>query len=97
MLRIAEYNKITGKKIELKELEKFGFEVFNQSTARKIYYENVPPVCMEDDTYFMIEHREIWFVENGAKESNERYFGNPQFDDLYDMIEAGYVEKVKNR
>lgn len=26
MLRIAEYNKITGKKVELKELEKFGFK-----------------------------------------------------------------------
>lgn len=95
MLKIAEYNKITGKKIDLKEFEKFGFEVFNQSTARKIYYENIPPVCMEDDTYFMIEHREIWFIENGAKESNERYFGNPQFDDLYDLIQAGYVEKVE--
>lgn len=73
MLRIAEYNKITGKKIDLKELEKFGFEVFNQSTARKIYYEHIPPVSMEDDTYFMIEHREIWFIENGAKESNEAF------------------------
>ena len=26
MLKIAEYNKITGKKIELSELERFGFE-----------------------------------------------------------------------
>ena len=26
MLRIREYNKITGKKIDLKELESFGFE-----------------------------------------------------------------------
>lgn len=93
MLKIAEYNKNTGKKIDLKELEEFGFEVFNQSTARKIYYEHIPPVSMEDDTYFMIEHREIWFIENGAKESNERYFGNPQFDDLYDLIESGYVIK----
>ena len=81
--------------VDLKELEKFGFEVFNQSTARKIYYENITPVCMENNTYFMIEHREIWFVENGAKESNERYFGNPQFDDLYDLIKADLVEKVE--
>lgn len=81
--------------VNLKELEKFGFEVFNQSTARKIYYEHIPPVSMEDDTYFMIEHREIWFIENGAKESNERYFGNPQFDDLYDLIKADLVEKVE--
>ena len=27
MLKIAEYNKITGKKIGLSELEKFGFNV----------------------------------------------------------------------
>lgn len=45
--------------IDLKELEKFGFEVFNQTTARKIYYDNIPPCCLENDTYFMIEYREI--------------------------------------
>lgn len=81
--------------VDLKELEKFGFEVFNQITARKIYYYNIPPCCLENDTYFMIEYRVIWFVENGAKESNERYFGNPQFDDLYDLIKADLVEKVE--
>ena len=43
----------------------------------------------------MIEHREIWFIENGAKESNERYFGNPQFDDLYDLIKADLVVKAE--
>ena len=81
--------------VDLKELEKYGFEVFNNNTARKIYYYNIPPICLENDTYFMIEHREIWFIENGAKESNERYFGNPQFDDLYDLIKADLVVKVE--
>lgn len=76
--------------VDLKELEKFGFEVFGENTARKIYYNNYN----ENDTYFMIEHREIWFVENGAKDSNERYFGNPQFDTLYDLIKADMVDKV---
>lgn len=83
--------------VDLKELEKFGFEVFNQTTARKIYYDNIPSCCLENDTYFMIEYRRIWFVENGAKESNERYFGNPQFDDLYDLIKADLVEKVDDK
>ena len=83
--------------VDLKELEKFGFEVFNQTTARKIYYDNISPCCLENDTYFMIEYRGIWFVENGAKESNERYFGNPQFDDLYDLIKADLVEKVEDK
>lgn len=79
------------KDIDLKELEKFGFEVFGENTARRIYYDKYD----ENDTYFMIEHREIWFVENGAKDSNERYFGNPQFDTLYDLIKADMVEKVE--
>ena len=79
------------KDIDLKELEKFGFEVFGENTARRIYYDKYD----ENVTYFMIEHREIWFVENGAKDSNERYFGNPQFDTLYDLIKADMVEKVE--
>ena len=79
--------------VDLKELEKFGFEVFSNLTARKVYFEE--QFGMENDTYFMIEYRDIWFIENGAKDSNERYFGNPQFDDLYDLIKADLVEKVE--
>ena len=37
MLKIAEYNKITGKKIELSELEKFGFK---EEHWGYIYYPN---------------------------------------------------------
>lgn len=80
--------------VDLRELEKFGFEVFNNNTARKVYYDYYNGISLENDTYFMIEHREIWFVENGAKNSNERYFGNPQFNDLFDLIKADLVEKV---
>lgn len=80
--------------VDLKELEKYGFEIFGNHTARKIYYEKN---YGEDDTYFMVEHREIWFIENGAKESNQRYFGNPQFDTLYDLIKDGLVEKVSDK
>lgn len=82
--------------VDLKELEKFGFEVFGENTARKIYYKNYAKgISNEDDTWLCIEHREIWFIENGAKDSNERYFGNPQFDTLYDLIKADMVEKVE--
>ena len=35
MLRIVEYNKITGKKVDLKELEKFGFK----ENENGLYYE----------------------------------------------------------
>lgn len=80
--------------VDLKELGKYGFEVFGNNTARKIYYDDYPTISLENDTYFMVEHRVLWFVENGAKNSNERYFGNPQFDDLYDLIKADLVEKV---
>lgn len=38
-----------------------------------------------------------WLIENGAKESNERYFGNPQFDTLYDLIKDEIVEKVSDK
>ena len=82
--------------VNLKELEKFGFEVFGENTARKIYYKNYAKrISTEDDTWLCIEHREIWFIENGAKDSNERYFGNPQFDTLYDLIKADIVVKVE--
>lgn len=30
-----------------------------------------------------------------AKESNDKYFGNPQFNDLYDLIKSDMVEKVE--
>ena len=78
--------------VDLKELEKYGFEVFNNNMARKIYYDTYDSsIHLEDDTWFVIEYRNIWFIEN---DSNERYFGNPQFDDLYDLIKADLVEKV---
>lgn len=80
--------------VDLKELEKYGFEV-KDNFAKKTFYERYGSFTLEDDTLLVIEHRQLWLIENGAKESNERYFGNPQFDTLYDLIKADLVEKVE--
>lgn len=80
--------------VDLKELEKFGFEVIG-NFAKKIFYEKYGSFTCQDDTWLVVEYRQIWFIENGAKESNERYFGNPQFDTLYDLIKADMVEKIE--
>ena len=78
--------------LDLKELEKYGFEVFGKF-ARKIFWENYDGISLEDDTWLCVDNGIIWFIEQGAKESNERYFGNPQFDTLYDLIKDGLVVK----
>ena len=81
MLRIKD-------NVDLKELEKFGFEVFGNHTAKKIFY------GYDEDTFILIESRVIWLIQDNACDSNERYFGNPQNDTLFDLIQAGLVEKI---
>ena len=80
--------------VDLKELEKFGFEVIGHF-ARKIFWEKYDNMTIEDDTWLVVENRVLWLIEQGAKESNERYFGDSQFDTLYDLIKADMVEKVE--
>lgn len=80
--------------VDLKELEKYGFEV-KGNFAKKTFYSKYGSFTLEDDTLLVIEYRQLWLIENGAKESNERYFGNPQFDIVYDLIKDGLVEKVE--
>jgi hypothetical protein len=79
--------------VDLKELEKYGFELSGNFGAIKRFYDK--DFGMEEDTLLVVEFRVIWLIENGAKESNERYFGNPQLDTLYDLIKDGLVEKVE--
>lgn len=80
--------------VDLKELEKYGFEV-DGNFAKKIFYIKYGSLTHEDDTWLVVEYRQLWLIEQGAKESNERYFGNPQFDTLYDLIKDDLVEKVE--
>lgn len=81
--------------VDLKELEKYGFEVKN-NFAKKTFCSKYGSFTLEDDTLLIVEYRQLWLIENGAKESNERYFGNPQFDTIYDLIKADLVEKVES-
>ena len=81
--------------VDLKELEKYGFEVIG-NFARKIFWEKYDNMTIEDDTWLVVENRVLWLIEQGAKDSNERYFGNPQFDTLYDLIKADLVEKIED-
>ena len=82
--------------LDLKELEKYGFEVFG-NFARKIFWERDDGISLEDDTWLCVDNGVVWLIEQGAKDSNERYFGNPQFDTLYDLIKADLVEKADDK
>lgn len=82
MLKIAEYNKITGKKIELSELEKFGFNV----DMYNLWYECHSKENNKDSIIVNIENRKLSFYQN---------YNGKSYDLLYDLIEAGYVEKVE--
>ena len=81
MLKIAEYNKITGKKIELKELEKFGFDLkMNTEDDYDQLY------CFDSNLMFdKIDKNIIIPIFNEEK----------ALDTLYDLITNGYVEKVE--
>lgn len=95
MLRIAEYNKITGEKVDLKELEKFGFKPKYDEDTGKIYkyiyeYEfcGTKKVVIEIQKDFYMQGQydyvEYWKVELIEFEG---------IDKLYDLIRAGLVEK----
>lgn len=101
MLRIAEKNKITGEKIDLKELEKFGFK----NTKNDTYYKSEP-----NDAYEVFETNIVINPVGGCFEKNEIIFEvidldnseeksnidiGSRLDTLYDLITAGYVEKVE--
>lgn len=81
MLKIAEYNKITGKKIELSELEKFGFEIIIKNKQLLYVWKNK----------YLIN-----VIEINAKTREIINLGDRCGTVvLYDLIEAGYVEKVE--
>ena len=82
-------------KVKMEELEKYGFELSGNCGAIKRFYDK--QFGVEEDTWLVVKCRVIWLIENGAKESNERYFGNPQLDTLYDLIKADLIEKVDDK
>ena len=82
MLKIAEYNKIIGKKIELSELEKFGFNV----DMYNLWYEWHSKENNKDSIIVNIENRKLSFYQN---------YNGKSYDLLYDLIVTGYVERVE--
>lgn len=87
MLRIREYNKITGKKIDLKELEKFGFRKSDICFKYEYDYTILTIVDYQIQIY---PDRKINIVQNCMYQVNDILL-----DKIYDLTEAGYVEKVK--
>ena len=87
MLRVAEYNKVTGEKIELKELKKYGFNLIGG-----VYYKTIYEGRRGQDFELVIYNdRFIQGYSNGADGSGEENYID---DTLYDLIKDGFVEKV---
>ena len=60
MLKIAEYNTITGEKVELKELEKYGFEDSENS-------DSVPLDAWGDDKDYHFDNKYFVFIASGRR------------------------------
>lgn len=88
MLRIVEYNKITGKKVDLKELENFGFINYRNIEDCKYYY------CFCD--LFIGKDRRI-LQDDGINpcKSIDYQLSKNEIEIIYDLIFAGYIEKVE--
>lgn len=70
--------------VDLKELEKFGFEYIKNSnypmlSNQEYYYDYIGTIAIYENTKAIIV----------------RYTGNETIDTLYDLIQAGLVEKVE--
>ena len=97
MLKIAEYNTITGEKVELKELEKYGFKKHNNG-----YYEKEFTTEYHDSenkhSITIFKHKQIALdIMNNdyTYHSFSNELGNIE-DTLYDLIKDGLVEKVED-
>lgn len=77
MLRIAEYNKITGEKIELEKLEKFEFKNYE--------YINLLILRKNEHDFASIDKRN--------KQYEILDLCNLTYNLTYDLIKLGYIEK----
>lgn len=94
MLRIAEYNKITGEKVDLKELEKFGFEPMEKNyRGHKYIWKRKPNYYYEKENYYYCiyinKNNYIRIIVNDGI----TIAGQLQ-DKLYELISAGIVERI---
>ena len=90
MLRIREYiffpskdgKKINRRKVNLKELEEFGFEYINESEQFLVLNKNQDSILIHD--------REITLRVNEAN-----VYEDYDLSVLYDLFQTGLVEKVE--
>lgn len=90
MLRIVEYNKITAKKVDLKELEKFGFIKSRNIDDGELYW------CICD--LFIGKDRRI-LQDDGINpcKSIEYQLSENEIEIIFDLTIAGYVEKFEEK
>lgn len=105
MLKIREINKITGKKIKLKELEKFGFikkkNLYVKNVLElddNIMYSDVPKITLEvysnkESDYYRCIELCCGGIERQMTEIWYDNF-NHELDTLYDLFEAGFIERI---
>ena len=101
MLRIPEYNKITGKKVDLKELEEFGFKPkYDEDTGeirayekRKKEKEYIGLTVTMERTKSKIRIFKA-FRKDKIEWKINPYTGYFDIDTLYDLIQAGLLEKL---
>ena len=89
--------------VDLKELEKFGFEYddFNETYDKEINYNTTLFVYEgSNDLYVMVSD---YYPECGVSEYEEFTYKDYialyeiEFDEVYDLIQAGLVEKVDDK
>lgn len=79
--------------VDLKELEKFGFEYeewnnfYSRDLERK--KEEVKLIVYPDSRKIEVENIQEYGIDG------EEYYTEPSIEDIEDLIEAGYVEKVE--
>lgn len=92
MLKIAEYNTITGEKVELKELEKYGFKY----ELGKYYIESVRKP-MPSESYHIKKHLAYTIPSKTRKIKIHKNSICWEYDNgldiIYDLIKDGFIIK----
>lgn len=83
MLKIAEYNTITGEKIDLKELEKYGFIFIDHDDLWYSYY------------YHQVNDMKVAYSDRILCTDIIPINEISNINTLYDLIKDGLVEKVE--
>ena len=70
--------------VDLKELEKFGFKVDRYNLQYEYHAKN----NFKDSIVIKVENKKIGFYQN---------YNGKSYDTLFDLIQAGLVEKVEDK